>query len=481
MQLSDSLPAAQRPTLLIPHIVLRELDGLKGSQKQADPTANSSRHNRMTASISTLARAATNWLLEAIPSSSSETSVVRGQRKSETLLPEHIARKGGGGENNDSLVLDAASYFVANESKRVVLLSDDNNLRLRAKFEHVEAMSIDSKIGNDARKLLETLDPALVTATTPESPRMRPSRARRPSSRRSSQAETTPTSPKSSATPIPLPSTLVRSDSMELEVSSTVPLVSSPHAPTLLPPKTASSIFANVLILFAHFLALPLYKAVYSHFNCGPDVSTERQRVVLEELGDWREWDAARCAEVIKQYWLDGGVRDLCEKGFDKIHHICPSPAPPPPEDPAPPPPPPPPAPAPRDPVPPPQRQSRWAPAAPASPPLKSPKPATVSIAPSPVPPRARPVPSPSVALSTLHSALPALVSTFGLPASAVSKWSSIRFEVLLENVGNWLCVLLSGAFNSNVREVVEPVVKDWEGQLKKIGVNVDPIKLGVY
>ncbi|GAA5946991.1 hypothetical protein JCM3765_002105 [Sporobolomyces pararoseus] len=491
VELCTSLPPAQRPTLLVPHIVLRELDGLKTSGKQTDiPVHSSASHlkpNRMTASISTLARAATNWLLSVVPSSSSTSmpSIVRGQRKSETLLSQHALR-GGGGENNDSLVLDAAAYFVVNHSKRVVLVSDDNNLRLRAKFEQVETLTIDNKIGNDPRKLLKCLDPSVVTASTSKGksrslPPVSTTNGYHPSPRSPEPAPLVQ-SPKPAPKPIPLPSTLARSSSMELESSSNVPLVPSPHPPTLLPPKTPSSIFTNLLILFSHFIALPLYKTIYTHFKCLPDGLNDDQRRVLEDLGDWREWDAARCAEVLKRWWEEGGLRDLCEKGYEKLHPTTPvssTPASPPPTSkPVPS------SPPKREPPVSPRRQSRWAPT-PASPPSRSrsaPLPTPVS------PPRnpfssvaSRPVLPASVALTTLHSSLPSLIATFTLSPSSTSTWSSIRFEVLLENIGNWLMILLSGILNGNVKTEVERLVRNWEGELRGIGVKVDTIKLGMY
>ncbi|BGP12590.1 hypothetical protein JCM10213v2_000507 [Rhodosporidiobolus nylandii] len=126
-------------TLLIPHVVLLELDGLKSSSRSTDVSTPRADGNlrRMQTSISALARAATNWLLAALESGRPGSSVVRGQRKSETLLSQHAVRGAG---DNDSLVLDAALFFrQREEGARVVLLSDDNNLRLRATFEQVEA------------------------------------------------------------------------------------------------------------------------------------------------------------------------------------------------------------------------------------------------------------------------------------------------------------------------------------------------------
>lgn len=479
VDLSSSLPSPQRPTLLIPHIVLRELDGLKTSGRSTDIAVHSNSHsrpNRMTASISTLARAATNWLLSAIPSSgtpSDTRSIVRGQRKTETLLSKHAMV----GENNDSLVLDAAVYFLQ-QAKRVVLLSDDNNLRLRAKFEQVEALTVDTRIGNDPEKLLDSLDPSIrrtppldskttipiETRATNGHSRSIPSPPTSPRSppRTRSQKSLPPRSP-TKATPLPLPSTIARSNSMELDPEHTVPLHASRHPPTLLPATSPSSIYSNLLILFAHFLALNLYKTVYYHHECRPDGGNATQRKVLEDLGDWREWDAARCGEVIKKYWNEGGIRTLCEKGYEKMN----------PTTSAPPPPPPIPSPAKKfvsTPASPPR--SRWA-STPTSPPLKP-------ISPPRPPPPSRPTLSPAAALSNLHSTLPYLISTLSLPSSTTSNWSSIKFEILLEALGNWLMILLSGILGSCVKEDVEGMVRNWEDELKSAGVGVSRVKLGL-
>ncbi|GAA6018111.1 hypothetical protein JCM11491_003321 [Sporobolomyces phaffii] len=474
VQLCSSLPPVDRPTLLVPHIVLRELDGLKNSARATDVpvlSSTSRRGTRMTASISALARAATNWLLSSIDASETP-SIVRGQRKSETLFSQHALRQG---ENNDSLVLDAAAFFVA-QSKRVVLLSDDNNLRLRAKFEQVEAMPVDAQIGTDASKLLAALDPFLSVEQGPKSPPSASNKSSRtmtlPPDTPRAAPSSSPTLSKPKATPIPLPSTIARSSSMHLDPVDTVPLHPSPHPPTLLPPATASSIFSNLLILFAHFLALPLYKTVYSHFSCLPDGATEQQRQVLEELGDWREWDAVECARVIKRWWEDGGIRQLCVKGYEKLHPVLlssPPRAPPPaPTIPA------------KKPLSPPSRLSRWASApSSSSPPRPDPPPIPSRSNTSPAKDPSMPA---SVALSTLHSTLPYLTTSLALAPASTLSWSSIRFEVLLESLGNWLVVLLSGilAGPGGVRGEVERLVQSWRAELRKVGVEVGTVQLGM-
>ncbi|GAA5922471.1 mRNA-processing endoribonuclease [Sporobolomyces koalae] len=504
VELCDRLASSsERPTLLVPHIVLRELDGLKSSAKSVDVAphvTNSSRGRRMNASIASLARAATNWLLSAIspPSSTNPKttppSIVRGQRKSETLFSQHASPAG---ENNDSLVLDAAAFFAA-QHKRVVLLSDDNNLRLRAKFEIVDALGIDDRIGANPDKLLATLDPSHRAASPPSSPVvMSPpaaSSTKTPDvasktvrSSRSPPLSPSPRSPpRAKAIPIPLPSTVARSSSMMLDSSFEIPLHPSPHAPALLPSTTRTAIFSNLLVLFAHFVALPIYKTIYTRFECLPDRQTAEQTRVLEELQDWRAWDATTCLQVIRKWWNDGGLRELCERGYDALYPSSPVPSPlasSPPRSP--------PKPTSSKPV----RPSRWAvpadsssqsPNNPRSP--RSSRFAISSPGSTSLQTLNRPRPTSSnTALSSLYSTLPSLIATFSLEQqehdmrnAEISKWSAIRFEILLESLGNWLLVLLSGYLKTNLTKDIHDLVRGWERELRLVGVEVGTVNLGL-
>ncbi|BGP44634.1 hypothetical protein JCM10450v2_000448 [Rhodotorula kratochvilovae] len=144
---SPTLPPSHRPLLLIPHIVVAELDGLKSSTRAADVSRGPS-NPRGQSSIASLARAATNWLLQALSAPAEAGAVRRG----ETLFGAEGAPLG---ENNDSLVLDAALYHAQQGHARVVLLTGDRNLQLRATIEQVEALGVED--GMDASRLLERL------------------------------------------------------------------------------------------------------------------------------------------------------------------------------------------------------------------------------------------------------------------------------------------------------------------------------------
>lgn len=106
-------------TLCIPRIVVAELDGLKNATRLAGHT-----------SVGESARRATTWLLSVL--SLNRTGIIRGQRREETLLPQNRDKS----ENNDSYVLDVALHaHSVDPNRRVVLLSDDKVLVLRARIE----------------------------------------------------------------------------------------------------------------------------------------------------------------------------------------------------------------------------------------------------------------------------------------------------------------------------------------------------------
>ncbi|GAA6063626.1 hypothetical protein JCM10212_000127 [Sporobolomyces blumeae] len=507
--LAASIPIPHRPTLLVPHIVLRELDGLKTSSRSTDVAGTTNRRTAV-ASIATLARAATNWLLAAISSSreSDEPPRVRGQRKSETLVSQHVRPSG---ENNDSLVLDAALYFV-HHGARVVLLSNDNNLRLRAKFEGVEAHAVEPSMGTDGAKLLSKIDnlPTLaVDRPAPVAEETRPTASSPPLSRDASLHATRsppqrrrrtssltahpPASPTAArqpsrspsahpASPRPLPSTVARSSSMELDPSHSVPLHASSGSPLLPPPTTRSAIFQNLLTLTTHFLSLPLYKHVYTHFKCRPDGADATQRKVLDDLGDWREWDARELFRVVEAWWNEGGIEELCRAGFDKVRkeremdeekaradaeqrerqavkeqeeaakrkqeaakrklptHATPS---------------------------------RWALPSPAPTPPKPCAPPNPSKAPADPPARRKRPPVPTT--SALHQSLAYLSRTLALPPSETTSWSSVRFEILFETLSPWLVAVLSGALKGprSVEADVDRLVESWKDELGAIGVKI--------
>ncbi|KAL8293558.1 hypothetical protein RQP46_000259 [Phenoliferia psychrophenolica] len=140
--LAEAAGSGARPALefCVPHVVVQELDGLKSSARmtkrsllaQDAASGPSSRE----ASIGSLSRAASNWLLDVLPTPGTpgRTTFVRGQRQHESLLPRVNGRRNAGGSNDDE-ILDVARYFRQELGRdvRVVLLSDDKNLCLKSR------------------------------------------------------------------------------------------------------------------------------------------------------------------------------------------------------------------------------------------------------------------------------------------------------------------------------------------------------------
>ena len=474
---SSALLDPHRPTLLVPHVVVAELDGLKNSSRVAEPTRVAS-GVRAQSSIAVLARAATNWLLEALAPGTG-SAVVRGQRKAETLFG-----RGGPplGENNDSLVLDAALFHA--QSGRAVLLSDDRNLRLRATIEQVEALGIDESM--DARRLLERLVPAAASPPTTTNGHGPP--ARPPPSPEHSRHSTTPKTPRRRPTSPPRPTPLppapplvqtpsrpprpTRTTSMELDPPTPPPLHASLGAPTIWPVQHPPDVFRNASTLVAHFVALPLFRHAFEHLRRTRAAEQGRWQV---ELGDWREWTARECVDMARRWWDEGDVVGLCRVGLEAaaagraaaaarspphqaVHKDAARPLPPPPPSSA------------RG-----ASSSRWASPTSSRAPLAS---APVSP-PPPLPSTAsssstRPRPSVDQELRELCSSLPILSSTLSVPPDSTRTWSTPRWEVLLEGVAALLLALLGGALKGDVRDEVERIVGEWVEDLAQLGIRVE-------
>ena len=126
-------------TLAIPRIVLTELDGLKNSNRTA--TSNLRRPANDAVTVGKSARSATAWLLDvlgvlstsSVEAENGTRAIIRGQRRYETAPPQDEAEERSG-HDNDGLILRFAIY-AARQSKKVVLLSNDKVLCLRARFE----------------------------------------------------------------------------------------------------------------------------------------------------------------------------------------------------------------------------------------------------------------------------------------------------------------------------------------------------------
>ncbi|GAA6052654.1 hypothetical protein JCM3770_003913 [Rhodotorula araucariae] len=449
-----SVSPSHRPLLLVPHIVVAELDGLKSSSRPADSGGGPSDPRRH-GGIASLARGATTWLLHAL--APGETSaVIRGQRRGETLFGAEGAPFG---ENNDSLVLDAALYHAHRNGARVVLLTDDKNLQLRATIEQVEAFGLDD--GTDAPWLLERLA---------SGPRARDGRyARAPSSLEKSRygppAKTRRRRSSPPISPLPplvaVPATPVHlahrppTPSMDLDLPTPPPLHLSFPPPVLYLARSAPDIFRNVCLLVSHFLALPLYRHTYGHLR---HTRIAEQAAWEPALGDWREWGARECVDVARRWWTEGNVEALCRVGIEAAAALGSTP-----------------------PAPPwpgssvsaararsaPASTSRWA-----APPSPRVQPAPTLAAHPTVPLRAQP--TVSQRLDDLHASLPVLASTLAVPPQATVAWSAPRWEVLLEGVGALLCAVLGGAVRGDVKGEVGQIVGEWVDDLARLGLRVD-------
>lgn len=465
---SPSLPEPHRPTLLVPHVVVAELDGLKASSRLAEPTRRGT-GVRAQSSIAALARAATNWLLDALAPGRA-SAIVRGQRKGETLFG---SRGPPPGESNDSLVLDAALYHVQ-RAGRAVLLTDDRNLRLRATIEQVEALGVDDDL--DARRLLERLSPAAVNPGSPprgQAPEPRPplspeqsrhsSSPKTPRRRRSSPPRRAPLPPAPPLVPTPpappRPARPPRASSMELDPPTPPPLHASLEPPPLWPVQRPPDIFRNASALLAHFVALPLFRHAFEHLRRTKPAEQGRWQ---DEMGDWREWTATECVEAVRRWWDEGDVAGLCRIGLEAaaaagpprdataLARRAPQKA------------------APTSPRAAGASDSRWASAAPFT--------TRAPLAPTPASPPStsrRPVPSVDTQLRDLHSSLPILSLSLSVPPDSTSTWSAPRWEVLLEGFAALLLALLGGAVRGDVRDDVGKIVGEWVRDLEGLGIRV--------
>ncbi|KAJ2077305.1 hypothetical protein H4R24_005216 [Coemansia sp. RSA 988] len=101
--------------LVVPWIVIHELDGLKSSSRVTDTPGSQS------ASIASLARNATRFLDEELGRSG---SALRCQKKSEYLVDEI---------EGDDKILDCCLYFLNQKSLPVAILTKDRNLTVKAR------------------------------------------------------------------------------------------------------------------------------------------------------------------------------------------------------------------------------------------------------------------------------------------------------------------------------------------------------------
>ncbi|CCF59290.1 hypothetical protein KAFR_0G02580 [Kazachstania africana CBS 2517] len=114
-------------SIVIPITVMKELDGLKNSNKVNEIEPGATRKKQ--SSIGELARTANNWIYENL---ANVGSGVVGQKLRQRLNPN---------TTKDDSILDCCLYFKDNLKDFVILLSNDKNLCLKALTEDVLTVS----------------------------------------------------------------------------------------------------------------------------------------------------------------------------------------------------------------------------------------------------------------------------------------------------------------------------------------------------
>ncbi|KAG8908155.1 hypothetical protein FRB99_008698 [Tulasnella sp. 403] len=115
-------------TIVVPGIVIQELDGLRNSSKTNE--ARRADGSTVVVQVSSLARQANDWLLPLV----NQSKVVRGQRMSECPRGNWMYNRDG--LQNDDLIVECAAYF-AQLYHHVKILSHDRNLGLKAGVEDI--------------------------------------------------------------------------------------------------------------------------------------------------------------------------------------------------------------------------------------------------------------------------------------------------------------------------------------------------------
>lgn len=256
--------------LLVPAIVMRELDGLK----LQNTITHQSGHPE---TVSTLARRAINWLLETMSSQhSTRSAVLRGQRKDDTLRPlKALDASTHGTSINDDIILDVA-LFHQQRGRSVCLLTGDKNLLLRAQVEQIWALDV-PRIPIDQILTRLGLNQAV---------------------RRRGDVPIAGNAERAQPRPVPL----VSASDMMVDEEVHVPLSAGPMPP-MLPVREPADVLLNMALLFHHFLAPIVYQVLRSSI----DSSTTN-------VTDWRTWTADDVVYALRNEWQL--FRPLCEQGL---------------------------------------------------------------------------------------------------------------------------------------------------------------------
>ncbi|GAA5866899.1 hypothetical protein JCM3774_004597 [Rhodotorula dairenensis] len=494
VRLADEIPTSNRPLLFVPQIVLSELDGLKASQRPADFCDHDDRPPSR-ANISVLARSAIGWLLHTI---SSGSTVLRGQKRTETLLP--LTNGARLAEDNDTLVLDAALWCRDHGvAQNVFLLTDDRNLQLRATVEGLHAHGVATHRGAADLVALLSLASSEVASAAAASESQKvsrrvsryaapPARSDKPPSPRprqhgdpsalswqtrsvGSDAQRLPLPAHSNAATDPGGSWSAGADQQPMyaetgdymtdehpdEMTLGPPLYADLPPPPLVSVENATDVFYNIAVLVSHFIALPIYRHAYQHLE---RTNALQRKEWLAELGDWRRWQPEACVARARKYWEDGDIQGLCQTGLEYAYSAPVAPklqAPPPATIPV---------------VAPSltKSQSKW------STPTSSSASNGVqpTLSPRSIPalssPRGRQAPQ----LAHVYRDLPVVRDFLGATPDSIPSWSVPRWEVVIETTGLFLVAILGGTFKTDVRREVDEIVQAWVADLRTCGISVD-------
>ncbi|GAA5992092.1 hypothetical protein JCM10908_000740 [Rhodotorula pacifica] len=498
VRLAEDIPTSHRPLLFVPQVVLTELDGLKTSSRSAD--YNDVDRAPSTTTISALARSAIGWLLSTM---SSGSTVLRGQKRIETLLPHVNGSRLA--EDNDTLVLDAAMWcWERRVAQNVALLTDDRNLQLRATVEGLQAYSVADQ--RNAANLVALLSeaPARAVASSapkatprtsryagppprsgsgkPPSPRLRPrdqpslhmwqapSRALLDSSAATNDKRAKDPSIHAKEEPNGSRSQDMHAgigdehgSNLETDEVIAPPLYVDLPPPPLVAVENVADVFYNISSLVSHFIALPIYRHIHQYLG---QTRPSEQRAWLAELGDWQRWYPDECVSRARTYWEDGDVQGLCQVGLDYAYaDSLPSsiqqnkPLPPP---------------TPEKPTMRANGSSKW------SAPMSSPAPPAAKGARQPYLPHPIPPAPPTrhqrtpPKLAHIYRDLPLVRDFLAANPNSILSWSAPRWEVVIETTGLFLVAVLGGTFKADVRSEVDEIVRAWVVDLQSCGITID-------
>ncbi|KAA8912652.1 hypothetical protein TRICI_003425 [Trichomonascus ciferrii] len=127
--------------IVVPWIVIQELDGLKESKRVSTYTTGKEKVQR--SSVSHLARKATNWIYKQLAGNS---TAVKGQKLTE-INDLNL--------NGDDAILDCCRYFQKRRNALTVILSNDKNLCTKSLVHGVRTISFAKDV--TARRIVETV------------------------------------------------------------------------------------------------------------------------------------------------------------------------------------------------------------------------------------------------------------------------------------------------------------------------------------